>query len=918
MKKRKNRKIGKKLMSSILALTMAMGFTPGIALASSESVDEKLVKSLAKLYDGDDERARQELAALYQAGIIDENGNMVELDIREDGKTVSLDDICTKINAGEEIGNLTINGHAATGEQLCKIQVVKNALEVAKMLAEDVEITDEHVENLESLIQGISDGSIDVEDAIKNGSISVNSTKSKASLKSAPLRGTGASSDSDFPETMTSTGEIETDADGKYTGAYISDSTYEGSHAFQLSDPANKTYYTDSRYQGSNSTGSESASTTVMSLTLKNSNGKELTDDTIKVSYGIASPCYAKVTATIPEAQSVPVTFEYSLGGGFDFPETSQTVTIAAGKTSVTFNASVKSWEHLEPWNGKRAFVINISNLKGAVLENNKTTWSKTIQVEASGSIARQDVSSRYPVVDTLGTVTSEMAAPYNYTKKGQNSQSFGGGPVTQYNAGDYLRYTVHFKSQKAGSDLSDASYRMWMYTDEYPSKRVVNNENHTVILEGLTNYRNDKAGVSVTFNNSSELLAEVSSVDAARLLPSGLAKITDISVPSGTYYSGQIVPIKVKLNNYVVATDSLKLSVNNTMCPLLDTVGLESNVFTFGYTVKDVDTGSINVTALSGGFKTSKGDAVVIDGNFTEKTFDKENGNVQLASAVKENSIDYAHAKYGISDDAAGEQTATVVIPLVSGKSVEWIGSESADCTTNGKGIEMELPDYGTVTIRDYLKSSYFSYDNGKTRFPVYVVRTGDAETPVALVCRMAPPLNESTGLRKDTLNLFMDTIVGITDAAKYVDTWENALTDEMGYAYFDGSAKTDSANIVTGKSYSFYVKGCALFDQNAYISRGDADYSQWTTDGWLNLDDGNHVLLSDPDHPENRYDVEIMANDTLYNALKNGIRAEDAFGNMTLTAQFSDRKSFNFVGRTPTSIKKITCILIHAWQRA
>ena len=40
MKKRKNRKIGKKLMSSILALTMAMGFTPGIALASSEKEQE--------------------------------------------------------------------------------------------------------------------------------------------------------------------------------------------------------------------------------------------------------------------------------------------------------------------------------------------------------------------------------------------------------------------------------------------------------------------------------------------------------------------------------------------------------------------------------------------------------------------------------------------------------------------------------------------------------------------------------------------------------------------------------------------------------------------------------------------------------------------------------------------------------------
>lgn len=914
MKKRKNREVGKKLMSSILALTMAMGFTPGIALAASESVDEKLVKSLAKLYDGDDERARQELAALYQAGIIDENGNMVELDICEDGEAVSLEDICARINAGEEIGDLTVNGHAATQEQLCKIQAVGNALEVAKMLAEDVEITDEHVENLESLIQGISDGSIDINSAIENGSVSVGSTRKMASAKGAPMRAAGASADSDFPETMTNTGEIEADADGKYADTYISNSTYEDSHNFQLSDPENTTYYTDSRYQGTDYTDSESASTPV--ITLSTVDSVQLATDYFKS---------ITVTATLPEAQSAPVSFDWSVGGGFDFDAVasvstsfspSGTVTIPAGETSATFRVSLPacnvfssynyygdpySWDGVDPYVGSKAFVINVSNLKGAVLEDNKTTWSKTVLVSNAydSEYAKFFVHMKYPIAESLGTVTASMAANYSYSGQDGNNyyQQFGGGPVTQYNAGDCVRFIVHFKNQKSGSDLNDAGFKMWMYTDTSATNRVVDNENHTVILEGTSNYNSTNAGVAVTFYNSSAPLAVVDSVDVERPRPSALATITDISVPSGTYYSGQIVPITVTLNNYALSTENTKLSVNNTECPLLDSVGTESKAFTFGYTVKEEDTGAINVTGLNGGFVNSEGDTVVIDGNFTERSFDKENGNVQLVSAVKENSIDYANAKYGISDDAAGEQVATVVIPLVSGKSVQWIGSESADCTTDGKGIEMELPDYGTVTVRDYLKSSYFSYDNGKTRFPVYVVRTGVSETPVALVCRMAPPLNEVSSLRKDTINLFMDTAVGIDDAAKYVDTWENALTDEMGYAYFDGSGKTDSANIVAGQSFSFYTKGCVLFDQTAYISRGEADYSQWTADGWLNLDDGNHVLLNDPEHPENRYDAEILVNDTLYNALRNGIRAEEISGNMTLTAQFSDRKNFTFV---------------------
>ena len=119
---------------------------------SARSSATKLVSSLADLYDGDTARARQELEALYEAGVIDENGDMVELDIKEDGESISLDDLMAKIANKEEVGDITVNGHASTTEQVAQIQSVKTALDVAKMLAQDVEITDEHVENLESLI----------------------------------------------------------------------------------------------------------------------------------------------------------------------------------------------------------------------------------------------------------------------------------------------------------------------------------------------------------------------------------------------------------------------------------------------------------------------------------------------------------------------------------------------------------------------------------------------------------------------------------------------------------------------------------------------------------------------------------------------------------------------------------------------
>ena len=241
-KQRKVHGIGKRFMSGLVALTMAAGMVPGAAMAVSAEFSDKLVASLADLYDGDTARAREELEALYEAGVIDENGDMVELDIKEDGETISLDDLMAKIANEEEVGDITVNGHASTTEQIAQIQSVKTALEVAKMLAQDVEITDEHVENLESLIQGISDGTVDINSAIQSGTLSVE--KQTGSMKSLADGQEGG----DFPATKTSTGEVEADADGNYTAPLISDSTYNGSYNFKLNDPANKTYYTDSDY----------------------------------------------------------------------------------------------------------------------------------------------------------------------------------------------------------------------------------------------------------------------------------------------------------------------------------------------------------------------------------------------------------------------------------------------------------------------------------------------------------------------------------------------------------------------------------------------------------------------------------------------------------------------------------------------
>ena len=857
MKRRKKKEnLGKKLMSSILAMTMAAELVPGMALAVNAEVNENLVTSLAEVYDGDEARAREELQVLYESGIIDENGNMVALDIQEDGNPVELEDVASRIANGETVGDTTVNGHAATHEQLLKISQLKSTLELVQMLSEDVEITDEHVENLESLIEGIADGSVDINSAIESGSLSVNNQKSAPKMKAtsfnalnAPLAGANEQA-SDFPETKTGDGEVTADDEGNYTQPLISGSDYDANYNFQLSEPQNTTYYTDSRYEGIITDG-------VISLSCEDT---ATADSTFTV------------TATLDKAQSVPVTFDWEASGVTLDSTQSGTVTFAVGETSKTFTVNVGAKN--ENWIGDRTLLVRVGNVRNANLENDSFIWNKVIKVSATDTDA---VLADY-VWKNVGTINegdSDVISKdetYSYYNGSKSSKATFIRSLYLYKTVDWIpktspiKFTLGF-SGALPSSLGDykcslvANVRLFNASSNLPDspgvqfqywKDIANSKrgsctvsagdtsavgeitadpstldsvicNSQTVLVGFVNYScicdfSIDLGAKVFLNEMERVnVPKVSSVSVDVKVPQRNVQVTDVSVPAGTYYSGQTVPVTVTLNHYVIANSNTKLTVNGTECSLIDGVDIQSNKLTFGYTVKPVDTGSISATALS-----NLATGTNIEGNFPNNVFGIDEG-VKLVSAVKQESLDLANVKYGISDAGACEQEMTVIIPFKSDANVNWVGNESGECTTNGKGISMKLPDYGNVTLKDYLNGAYFSYDNGKTRYPVYVVRSNDGyETPVALACRFAPPLNETAYLRKDTLNLFMDMYtVGISDSTKYLDTWENKKTDTKGFAYFDGSGKTDSAPVAVGTNYTYYTKGGVMFEPEEFISQ-------------------------------------------------------------------------------------------------
>ncbi len=130
-------RVFKRSVSMLLAIIMVSGlFTvfPVSASAQSTEPSDSAVAALTEIYGGDENRARSDLEAMYASGLIDSDGKMVELDVCEDGESVDLSALATRINNGETVGEITVNGNASSAEQIVQLSQVHTALELASML----------------------------------------------------------------------------------------------------------------------------------------------------------------------------------------------------------------------------------------------------------------------------------------------------------------------------------------------------------------------------------------------------------------------------------------------------------------------------------------------------------------------------------------------------------------------------------------------------------------------------------------------------------------------------------------------------------------------------------------------------------------------------------------------------------------
>ena len=855
----------------LLALVMVVGMVPATAISAfADGVPDTLVTSLAELYDGDEEKARAELEALYDAGLIDSDGNMVELDIREDGESVKLGDVAQRIADGEEVGELTVNGNAAEPEKLTQLQQVNAMLEVLRLIDKDVEITDEHVSNLQSLLEGIADGSIDLSDVISRGEVALSAPK-------RTMRLLGAGNTPALPE---NTGSGTVDAtDGKYTAPYISDSSYEASHSFALDDPDNTTWYTTSPAASDDAASDDPASSAVVTISC----GETATKTKAVI-----------VTATLNEAQSVPVSFDWTaVSDVIDFDVApaynllaSGTVKWEANDSQLTKTFKVRPLNINQDTVGTQCFVINLGNITNATFEDGKTTLSKTVHVDLSDTDA---VLAEYPVKTETIPVESFTAVPGNDRMSKWTWYYI----MTDDVFSPTADFTVKLKSTEneqvgffyltnpnasvpkdsKGTGLTSDPY---FYAGTEANQNIVKSNGHFVRCTLADIVLDGKAWVGIQFYGTDAL--ETMTVEISQFVTKN--EIVGVSAPAGTYYSGQTVPITVNLKYPAVATADLKLTVNGVDCPILNSAGTESTAFMFGYTVKEADGIALNVTALSSGLKNRDDAAVTLEPAFTGATIGTADG-VILSSDAKLGGIDWASVKYGIDDADAGNQTVTVVIPFKADAAKDWIVNESVEINPPAS---MSVPGYDGAAAGAYLTSAYFSADGGTTRYPIYVI----GENEDALAVRFSPAQNASSFLRKDTLCLYLDTEVGTE--TNYLGQWADKQVDAKGFAYF--TATGSEAPKAKGKSVSYFVKGCVLFDKDATIDR--PGYNEANKLNGFYKSGAEYVVVQGEDYSK-QHDVELVANEALYNAALKGARIEEP-NTMVLNIQFSDRDDFTY----------------------
>lgn len=525
------------------------------------------------------------------------------------------------------------------------------------------------------------------------------------------------------------------------------------------------------------------------------------------------------VTASSSAAPNQEITFDWRAVSGSVNATGGGTETVKPGETR-TLSVSVDDVKGRTQ--GNATFVVQIYNVKNALLSDGSTRWEKTVSVAGGDTLKYSDsqkIVMNTPQKKGKGNerwTSSSSGKEYCTSPEVLNitiddlqieteEMTFSG-----LNAGTYAAaVTVNQLDVDAYMDTAnsgDAAGYMWYHSNGAKSFKQVNaltgpgtpgasselggdfrfTLNGEKAVEGTIAYNyslthmagiqtvrpastvelntayqaDSKYKVGLGFSLATFLLEDnsmakfwyydiiprVVSVDAV-LSVHEVTKNTDVSfsIPEGTYYAGQSVPITAVFGFPVKITNGMTITVNGnkTLTPV--EIGTTGETCTFLYPVDETSGGSVTITQTSfvGGANAGKvkgandlGMTVNLSGSSPIKVGSEAPG-VKLESIDREKA--FGDPRLTVTKDENNKPQLNVAVPLSTNKKyTAWVLSEISGTTLNALQVMTD-----------------------QTETDKYAFEVNDTQPPTELTATIPLPYNTSTDAIDLTVDFFLDGAV-------------------------------------------------------------------------------------------------------------------------------------------------------------
>lgn len=349
------------------------------------------------------------------------------------------------------------------------------------------------------------------------------------------------------------------------------------------------------------------------------------------------------VTATFTQpVLSYETSFDYrtadgSAQAGINYTASSGTVTFAPGETSKTVEIAVLQEDRR--WDGNQSFYIELENADNVLFSNGESAASITVNISQEYDFSAYQRSPQRGTMrvtvgtsfgssernydygtstDYIGLTSSRIDVDFDRTLTEADLEALKDGRITA------MQLSTQIYEKSFGPNLGDIIYtpaecdmRSLIYLSEnsLSSAFLSFSENNGITID------NDKHTIQIT-DEIREKLLELNQFhvgwqfscssddnDFYAMLSDGLAFVDNkaptlqsVSVPEGTYYIGQVVPITVTFSEPVRSADA-RITMNGMeLTPESSSDGSDRLVFPYTVTTENATAfAGIKVTGVSG-----------------------------------------------------------------------------------------------------------------------------------------------------------------------------------------------------------------------------------------------------------------------------------------------------------------------------